>query len=216
MILVLILLAIFIIAILKSGKMIFDDRLLTALPFYDDRGKQAFRQEKCFRNLHTWQQLTDLRHLPPFEVITDCTGAECSSDAVELYWELYDVADIYVKDLKHADYDICSLLDEYTGNDKDGNFKKWFIYDGGDLCTDLPSGLHYIKATMDTCVYYSEVFNICVPKVAIHTDSAEVYSSWTNDSIDNFSSAGRDVTDADEASGAGYAETDDFCDTIQT
>jgi len=189
--------------------MIFDDRLLTALPFYDDRGKQAFRQEKCFRNLHTWQQLTDLRHLPPFQVITDCTTTLCSGST----WELYDVTDTLASDL--SDYDFCDMLGEYTGNDKDGDSKKWFIYDGDDFCADLPSGLHYIKATIDTCIYYSEVFNICVPKLATYTSSSQLLTSWVNVSFDTFTTDGgtpKNITEADEvlASDA-VAITNEFC-----
>jgi len=188
--------------------MIFDDRLLTALPFYNDRGKQAFRQEKCFRNLHTWKQLTDLQHLPPFEIITDCTGTSCSGSS----WELYDTTDTLVQDLEAAAYDICSLIDDYSGNDKDDNYKTWFIYSGGAFCADLPSGLHYIKATIGACTYYSEIFNICVPKSATYTDSAEVYSSWTNISFDFFGSTGRNITEATDGDGSGdTAETDEFC-----
>jgi len=137
--------------------MIFDERLLTALPFYDDRGKQAFRQEKCFRNLKTFQQLTDLTHLPPFEIMTGCTGTPCSGST----WDLYDVTDTLVLDLEGVGYDICTLIDNYTGLNIDDDYREWFVYEGGAFVANLPTGLHYIKATIGSCEYYSEVFNIC-------------------------------------------------------
>ncbi len=173
--------------------MIFDNRLLTTLPFYDDRDKQAFRQDKCFRNLYTFQQLTDLKHLPPFEIMTECSGTSCDDAS----WELYDTEDSLAQDLDASGYDICDMIDTYTGNDKDGDFKKWFIYDGDGFCNSLPVGLHYIKATIGSCTYYSEVFNICLPVSSSYASSDEVFTSWPNDNFDTFASSGRDITDAD-------------------
>ncbi len=186
--------------------MIFDNRLLTTLPFYDDRDKQAFRQDKCFRNLYTFQQLTDLKHLPPFEIMTECSGTSCDDAS----WELYDTEDSLAQDLDASGYDICDMIDTYTGNDKDGDFKKWFIYDGDGFCNSLPVGLHYIKATIGSCTYYSEVFNICLPVSSSYTSSDEVFTSWPNDNFDTFASSGRDITDADITGDLARAYTDPF------
>ena len=137
-----------------------DEKLNLPFPFLDSLDKQAFRQDKCNGNLHTYEIQTSLRRFPPFEIrTTACSGTACSGDV----WELYDTSDNLIYDLE-TQYSICDFLDF--------DIEDWFLtiqYDGtADFAIDLPAGQYYIKADLGACVFYSEIVTICAIPLAVN------------------------------------------------
>jgi len=140
--------------------------------FYTDLSMQNRYYDYVNGNIRTWKLLTDIYHVPTFQISID--GAVTSASDVQV--NLIDLVDDSSTDItSYFTWDTDLYIEEFT----DYNY---LIYNRSkNLNTNLENGTYYLKITVDSTNYYSEVF--CVKSI-IGTTIITYYSDMDIDGID--------------------------------